>query len=43
MRRPAERDYYAILGVPETAPDDEIRTSTPERLRAFESVEDLYA
>ena len=26
-----------------TAPDDEIRTSTPERLRAFESVEDLYA
>jgi uncharacterized protein len=26
-----------------TAPDDEIRTSTPERLRAFESVEDLLA
>jgi curved DNA-binding protein CbpA len=25
MRRPAERDYYAILGVPETAPDDEIK------------------
>jgi urea carboxylase-associated protein 2 len=26
-----------------TAPDDEIRTSTPERLRAFESVEDILS